>query len=154
MRYLPWKMLFHSISYLVLPMLNSASNPAGPWARPLPVPDAVCPGWARKLQHNISEHYPLSVKGRASNHSVHFQDGRGQASHLTGFTAVNIDHDDYILMWFPAGADTASYVMISTSDHRFTYTYAPVAGDEDDPSVEVTVFCDEDRCLVIHTLSM
>ena len=37
MRYLPWKMLFHSISHLVLPMLNGASNPAGPRARPLPL---------------------------------------------------------------------------------------------------------------------
>ena len=35
MRYLPWKMLFHSISPLALPMLNGASNPAGPRARPL-----------------------------------------------------------------------------------------------------------------------
>ena len=28
-------MMFHSISHLVLPMLNGASNPAGPQGRPL-----------------------------------------------------------------------------------------------------------------------
>ena len=37
MRYLPWKMLFHSISPLALQMLNGASNPAGPRARPLTI---------------------------------------------------------------------------------------------------------------------
>ena len=35
MRYLTSKLLFHSISHLVLPMLNGASNPAGPRAQPL-----------------------------------------------------------------------------------------------------------------------
>ena len=67
-----------------------------------------------------------------------------QASHPTGFSAVNIvDHDDYVLMWF-----------LSTSDHRFTYIYTPIDGDEDDPNVKVTLIYDEDQCLVIHTPSM
>ena len=51
MRYLPWKMLFHSISHLALPMLNGASNPAGPRARPLTSVIDIYIWWTMKVFH-------------------------------------------------------------------------------------------------------
>ena len=93
MRYLTSQLLFHSISHLVLPMLNGASNPAGPRARPLLV--IICTIYGK----NPSRTVDATERTRFSSSRPNDLENIGQGQRSLMWHTHSDANDDLCQIW-------------------------------------------------------